>query len=65
MPVFLFVRRARAGSFLEEDTLLVISSWLMSILIADKVQVYPHFVVATLISWTEAKPSIRFSCAGA
>ena len=35
----LFVRRVRAGPFLEEDTLLVISSWLMSILIADKVQV--------------------------
>ena len=39
VPAFLFVRRVGAGPFLEEDTLLVVSSWLMSMSVADKVQV--------------------------
>ena len=33
-----------------EDTLLVISSWLMSIVSVDKVQVQPYFVVATFVT---------------
>ena len=33
----------------------MISSWLVSTLAANKVQVQPYLVVATLISWTGAK----------
>ena len=60
---YLFLCLLGAGPFFKEYTLLMISSWLMSILIANKVQVQPYFVVATLISWTEVQ-GLAGSCVG-